>query len=227
MPRHVCDSRVKDLCSKRGKAVVTSSKKLKKKDKRNKKKKIQCDYCEMKIFDVDHFLDIIRVWDGVMHLHVFLDVVFEDANERARYRGRMADVNHFSCCDYRIHKGCMIHKWLMAHQQYCDKEVHFKCNSGKLRWVRKREKTVEKKFVELYILKHYFYPWIDVDLVVSCYHYDFKELVRARESADFSLTNILTVLKSTRLVQEKQINMQCQLLLEKLDCWAKFGRLKK
>ena len=80
MPRHVCDSRVKDLRSKRGKAVVTSSKKLKKKDKKIKKKKIQCDYCEMKTFKVDKVLDIMRVWDGVMHLHVFLDVEFEDAN---------------------------------------------------------------------------------------------------------------------------------------------------
>ena len=71
MPTHVCDSRVKDLRSKRGKAVVTSSKKLKKKDKKIKKQKIQCDYCEMNTFNVDTFLDIIRVWDGVMHLHVF------------------------------------------------------------------------------------------------------------------------------------------------------------
>ena len=77
------------------------------------------------------------------------------------------------------------------------------------------ENCVEKKFVEL--LKHYFYPWIDVDLIVSCYQYDFKEIVRARESAEFSLRNVLTVLKSTRLVQEKQINIQ--LLLEKPDCY--------
>ena len=59
---------------------------------------------------------------------------------------------------------------------------------GKLRCVRNREKTVEKKFVEL--LKQYFYPWIDVDLVVSCYQYDFKEIVCARESSEFSLTNV-------------------------------------
>ena len=91
----------------------------------------------------------------------------------------------------------------MVHQQYCDKEVHLTCNCGKLPWMRKREKTVEKKLVEL--LKHYFYPWIDVDLVVSCYQYDFKEVVRARESSEFSLKNVLT---STRPVQEKQINMQ-------------------
>ena len=121
----------------------------------------------------------------------------------------MADVNHFSCCD------CMIQKWLMVHQQYCGKEVHLTCICGKLHWVRKREKTVEKKFVKL--LKHYFYPWIHVDLVVSCYQYDFKELVRARESSKFSLTNVLTVFKSARLVQEKQINIQ--LLLEKRDCY--------
>ena len=38
MPRHVCDSRVKDLRSKRGKAVVTSSKKLKKKRQENQEK---------------------------------------------------------------------------------------------------------------------------------------------------------------------------------------------
>ena len=28
-----------------------------------------------------------------MHLYVLLDVKFEDANERARYRGRMVDVD--------------------------------------------------------------------------------------------------------------------------------------
>ena len=39
----------------------------------------------MNTFNVNNFLDIICVWDGVMHLHVFLDVEFEDANERARY----------------------------------------------------------------------------------------------------------------------------------------------
>lgn len=165
------------------------------------KKKIQCDYCEMNTFDVDHFLDIISVWDGVMHLHVFLDVEFEDANERARYRGRMADVNHFSCCDYMIHKGCMIHKWLMVHQQYSGKEVHLTCKCGKLRWVLKREKIVEKKFVEL--LKHYFYPWIDVDLVVSCYQYDFKEIVRARESSEFSLTDVYNCVKVNETITTK------------------------
>ena len=128
-------------------------KKIKKKDKKNMNKRIQCDYCEMNTFDVDHFLDINSVWDGVMHLYVFLDVEFEDVNERTRYRGRMADVNHFSCCDYRIHKGCMIHKWLMVHQQNSGKQVHLTCKCGKLHWVKKRKKTVEKKFVEL--LKHY------------------------------------------------------------------------
>ena len=58
-----------------------------------------------------------------MHLYVFLDVKFEDPKERARYRGHMSDEHHFSCCGYRIHKGCMIHKWLIAHKQYCDKEL--------------------------------------------------------------------------------------------------------
>ena len=71
----------------------------------------------------------------------------------------------------------------MVHQQYCDKEIHLTCKCGKLRWVKNREKTVEKKFVEL--LKQYFYPWTDVDLVVSRYQYDFKEIVRARESSEF------------------------------------------
>ena len=53
--------------------MVTSSRKA--------RKRKQCDYCEMNTFNVDHFLDIIRVWDSVMHLDVFLDVQFEDANK--------------------------------------------------------------------------------------------------------------------------------------------------
>ena len=75
--------------------MVTSSKKLKKQDKKSKKNKIQCDYCCMNTFDVDMFLDIIKVWDGVMHLYVFFYVKFEDANKHVRYHGHVSDVNHF------------------------------------------------------------------------------------------------------------------------------------
>ena len=60
MPRHICESRVKDLRLKRGKKVVTSSKKLKKQDKKSKKNKIQCDYYCMNTFVVDMFLDIMK-----------------------------------------------------------------------------------------------------------------------------------------------------------------------
>ena len=109
----------------------------------------------------------------------------------------------------------MIHKWLIAHQQYCDKELHWTCECGMLRWMKNREKTVEKKFVELSKQN----PWIDVDLVVACYQYNFKEIVRARESSEFSLTNVVTVLDSTRIIREKCINMQ--LLLENCDCYYK------
>ena len=65
---------------------------------------------------MDNFLDTIRIWDGIMHLYVFLDVEFTQDKELLRYRGKMADLNHFTCCDYRIHKGCMIHSWYMLHQ---------------------------------------------------------------------------------------------------------------
>ena len=95
---------------------VTSSKKLEKQDKKLKKKTIECHYCHRNFFDEDNFLDIIRIWDGVMHLFVFLDVEFTRDQELLRYRGNMADFNHFTCCDYLIHKGCMIHSWYMFHQ---------------------------------------------------------------------------------------------------------------
>ena len=73
---------------------------------------------------------------------------------------------------------------------------------------------MEKKFVEL--LKQYLYPWIDVDLVCACYQYDFKGIVRSRETADFCVNNTLITLASSKmLARDKFINMQ--LLLHKHD----------
>ena len=111
MPRHVCESRVKDLRSKRGKAVVTPSTKLKKKDKKSKKKNtmrlLRDEHFKRRSF-FGHNWCLGRCYASTC----VLDVKFEDANERARYRGRMANINHLNCCDYRIHKGCMIfEKW--------------------------------------------------------------------------------------------------------------------
>ena len=63
MPRHIVDSTAKNLHTQREKKKhgkkkeFTSSKKL-------KKKRIECHYCHRNCFDVDNFLDIIRIWEG-------------------------------------------------------------------------------------------------------------------------------------------------------------------
>ena len=80
--------------------MVTSSKKLKKEDEKLKKKKVECKCCLSNCFDVDNFLEVISTWDGVMHLHVFLDVRFSQEAALLRYRGNMCDLNHFTCCGY-------------------------------------------------------------------------------------------------------------------------------
>ena len=154
-------------------------------------------------------------------VHLFARGITQD-QQLLRYRGNMANFNHFTCCDYRIHKGCMIHSWYMFHKLAREtaggEKCELQCDCGTFQWKMNSEKTVERKFVEL--LKQYLYPWIDVAFVSACYmyQYDLKEIVCGRENADFCVINTLVTLSSSKVLsRDKHVNMQ--LFVDKRDCY--------